>query len=70
MSLPETSEIKALLDDLEGLIRKDDQLIDDEEIDEAAIQANLKHKRKRPGFIDLSILSKAAENKNTVVNCV
>ena len=37
----ETSEIKTLLEDLESLIRKEDQLIDIEEIDEAAIQAKV-----------------------------
>ena len=37
----ETSEIKTLLEDLESLIRKDDQLIDIEEIDEAAIQSKV-----------------------------
>jgi molecular chaperone DnaK len=37
----ETEGVKSLLDELDLLIRKDDQLIDFEEIDEAAIQAKV-----------------------------
>ncbi|CAI8219114.1 MAG: Chaperone protein DnaK [Methanobacteriota archaeon] len=37
----ETEGVKSLLDELDLLIRKDDQLIDIEEIDEAAIQAKV-----------------------------